>query len=602
NPTKVSPLSLTARGISLDLSRPIALELAATINDRGLLSASGEVAPQPLAGDLDIGYENGSLVIAQPYVSRIAALTVRSGRFDVDGRLALRPEGGDEPMVRFAGQVSAQELNTVDNDQQQDLVNFERLDVKEIDLALAPGGLAIGEIVVARPFARVIIAPDQSINVAEVFANAEAVAPASADEPDVEATQPSAEAEPFPVAIRRVEIKGGTLDFSDFFIEPDFQATVDALGGTIEGLSSDPASKAAIDLNGHVISEFSPVSIKGQMNLFSFDRFTDIDMAFRNIDLPVFNPYSGKFAGYGIAKGKLTTELDYLIRDRKLEAGHRIRLDQLEWGEATGSEDAVTIPIKLATALLKDRNGVIALDFPVGGSLDDPSFKIGPVIWQVVRNLLVKIVTAPFAFIGSLFEGAEDAQFVTFAAGSAELETANAESLAALAQALLERPQLKLDIPVRRMPEVDGPALKTRKYELELERATRVATGAAEDAPVDFGALAPEQKTEVLTAVYTVLSGSVPTIPAAPPAPEGTSRADAKALETQHANDYLEDSIRSLITVSDDELLKLAEARAQVVQKVLLESAAIDPERVFLTAGEKVTVDGEQVKLELGLE
>jgi hypothetical protein len=351
-----------------------------------------------------------------------------------------------------------------------------------------------------------------------------------------------------------------------------------------------------------VISEFSPVSIKGEMNLFSFDRFTDVDLDFRNIDLPVFNPYSGKFAGFAIERGKLTTELSYQIEDRKLDAKHHIVLDGLEWGEATGSKDAVSIPLKLATALLKDRNGVIDLDFPVGGSLDDPSFKLGPVIWQVIRNLLVKIVTAPFAFIGSLFEGAEDAQFVTFAAGSAEMATDNAESLAALAKALLERPQLKLDVPVRQMPEVDRPALKTRKYDLELQRATRIATGAAGDVPVDFEALEPEQKIEVLAAVYTVLSGTPPEIPDAPPPPEGTSRADAKALEAQHAVDYLQESSRSLITVSDEELLKLAEARAQMVQKTLLGAAAIDPARVFLTASDKASVDGGQVKLELGLE
>ena len=605
NPTRIAPLSITAKGIGLDLAQRIPLDIQATINDRARLKVAGELAPQPLSGDLEVSYEDGSLLVAQPYVSRVAALTVKSGEFDVSGRVALRPEGADEPWVRFEGKVDAANLHTVDNEEQQDLLNFERLAIEGIDFSLGPDQLAIDGVVVTKPFARVIIAPDQTINVVEVFASApiqEQADDASESDGDAGSDGSPAESEPFPVAISTVEIKGGTLDFSDFFIQPNFQAQIDALNGGISAMSSDPASKAQIDLRGHVISEFSPVSIKGEMNLFSFDRFTDVDMDFRNIDLPVFNPYSGKFAGFAIAKGKLTTELSYLIENRKLDAQHRIVLDQLEWGEPTGSKDAVSIPIKLATALLKDRDGVIELDFPVGGSLDDPSFKIGPVIWQVVRNLLVKIVTAPFAFIGSLFEGAEDAQFVTFAPGSAELATDNAESLASLAQALLERPQLKLDVPVRRMPEIDGPALKSRKYDLEIERATRIATGAADDAPVDFESLAPQQKTEVLSAVYTVLSGTPPSIPEAPPPPEGTSRADAKALEAQHGIEYLEESIRSLITVTDDELQKLAEARAQAVQTTLLGAAAIEPERVFLTAGDKVTVDGEHVKLELGLE
>ena len=604
NPAKIAPLALNAGGVSLDLTRRIALSLAATINDRGQLTVDGDLAPSPLSADLKVAYDNGSLSVGQPYVSRVAALTVRTGQFDVDGNLALRPEGGAEPWLRFDGKFTAQQFNAVDNDQQQDLINFERLDVSGIAFALSPDELEIDEIVVTQPFARVIIAPDQTINIVEVFNVNGSPAQSDASDPAVvgakSSTEPASEA--FPVSIGSVQIKGGTLDFSDLFIEPNFAAEIDALNGRITAMSSDPASKAELEMKGHVISEFSPVSITGSMNLFSFDRHTDIDMEFRNIDLPVFNPYSGKFAGYAIAKGKLTTELGYVIQDRKLDAQHHIVLDQLEWGEKTDSEDAVTIPIKLATALLKDRNGVIDLEFPVGGSLDDPSFRIGPVIWQVIRNLLVKIVTAPFAFIGSLFEGAEDAQFVSFAPGSAELTVENANSLAALANALLERPQLRLDVPVRRMPEVDGPALVSLKYQRELETATRIATGTAADAPVDFDALEPEQKLAVLTAVYTVLAGSAPSIPEAPPPPEGTSRADARILAIEHSIAYVDETNRTLIEITDDDLLELAEARAQAVQRALLAGAAIDPERVFLTAGERVTVDGDQVKLELGLE
>jgi len=70
------------------------------------------------------------------------------------------------------------------------------------------------------------------------------------------------------------------------------------------------------------------------------------------------------------------------------------------------------LPVKFATSLLKDRNGVISLDVPVGGTLDDPTFRIGPIVWQVIKNIIVKAVTAPFALLGSLFEGAEEAQFV----------------------------------------------------------------------------------------------------------------------------------------------------------------------------------------------
>ena len=123
------------------------------------------------------------------------------------------------------------------------------------------------------------------------------------------------------------------------------------------------------------------------------------------------------------------------------------------------------MPVKFATALLKDRNGVIELDVPVTGSIDDPTFRIGPIVWQVIKNILVKAVTAPFALLGSLFAGAEEAQFVDFAPGSATLDPASAGRLAALSKSLVEKPAIKLDVPIGALPEIDGPALAARAYE-----------------------------------------------------------------------------------------------------------------------------------------
>jgi hypothetical protein len=236
-----------------------------------------------------------------------------------------------------------------------------------------------------------------------------------------------------PIRIREVRIDAGRMDFADYFIQPNFAADINSLEGVVTGVSTNPNAHAKVDLKGKV-GEFSPVTIAGEIQPFAYDRFTDIGLKFENISLPVFNPYSGRFAGFNIAKGKLTTDLHYAIVDRKLDAKHHIRIDQLEWGEATASKEAVPLPIKFATSLLKDVNGVIDLDVPVTGTLDDPRFRIGPIVWQIIKNILVKAVTAPFRFLGSLFKGAEDAQFVEFIPGDATLTATSAVKLATLAK------------------------------------------------------------------------------------------------------------------------------------------------------------------------
>ena len=216
------------------------------------------------------------------------------------------------------------------------------------------------------------------------------------------------------------------MNFSDYNIRPNFSAEIQALTGTVTSLSTAFDSRATVDLAGN-LGEFSPVTISGTIQPFAFDRFTDIGLLFENISLPVLNPYSGQFAGFNISKGKLTTDLHYLITDRKLDAKHRIRIDQLEWGEASEFKGEATLPVKFATALLRDRHGVINLDIPVKGTLDDPTLRIGPIVWQIIRNLIVKAVTAPFALLGALFAGAEEAQFVDFAPGDAALDTMTSE-------------------------------------------------------------------------------------------------------------------------------------------------------------------------------
>jgi hypothetical protein len=406
-----------------------------------------------------------------------------------------------------------------------------------------------------------------------------------------------------PVRIRLVRIEQGTMDFADNSVQPNFAARVEHLAGTMTGLSSDPASHAKLDFKGRV-GEFSPVTITGEVQPFSFERYADIGLKFENISLPIFNPYSGRFAGYSIAKGKLTTDLHYLITDRKLDAKHHIVIDQLEWGEATGGKDEATLPVKFATVLLRDRNGVIDLNIPVTGTLDDPQFRIGPIIWQVIKNLIVKAVTAPFALLGALFSGAEEAQHVDFAAGSSVLDPATIGNLGSLAKSMVDKPGLKLDVPIGALPELDGPALLALAYDAALADAMNTALPAPRKeggSRPPFESLSAQNKLTVLTAIVKKQTGTEPAIPEPAAPPEGTSREDAKAMEQAAAIDYLEQQARSHVSVAESEYARLAEERAAAVQHALLDGSGLEPERVFLVRNGKVTPLDGKVRFDLEL-
>lgn len=644
----LTPLSLQVTGASSDLSRPVQIKFDTKVNETGDVDASGEVTPQPLAATLDLKVAKFDLKAIQPYIAQQTAMTLLGGRFGTTAKIHYGP---GKPTFQFAGNVSVQNLHTVDNALRDDFLNWQSLDLQGLKFQQGPDRLGIDRIAIVKPYARVIIEADSSLNASRILAGPKGLPPpataadtAAAGLPGPASKKPVATAATakskaknvaqapksspsMPIAIRSIDVQAGELNFADLSVQPNFAAGIQKLHGTIQGLSSDPNSRAKIDLHGQV-DPFAPVDITGEVNVLGPALYTDIAMSFRNIELSVFNPYSGKFAGYAISKGKLTTELNYKVVGRKLDATHHIIVDQLEFGDKTASKDAVSLPIKLAVALLKDRNGVIDLNFPVGGSLDDPKFKIGPVIWQVVKNLLVKAVTAPFRLLGALFGGGPDLQFVDFRAGDATLDAVGTEKIKALTKALTERPQLKLEIPIAALAEIDRPALVEARFAAEVQEAAdgqethgaaksaaktvaksvakgAVASGSAPTqapppapaaAPV-LAQLDPAAELKLLTTLYTQRTGHAPQFPA-PPADASTAKADMMSRNIE----FLETELKAGIVVDDSQLTALGQQRAIAIQQLLLNGTGIDPSRVFLVANNKIKLQDGMARLELSLQ
>lgn len=638
--TKINPLSVTIRDASLDLARPLPVTLGATLNDHAQLALSGTVTPEPLAADLDLKFGEARMQILQPYVLPLADLTITGGILAVKGKLRLDPPASPGPELRFAGDVAIDGFTSIDNALKQDFITFRELRLKDLQYDMAPDVLHIDRVQVTEPYARVIISEEQVLNIAAVIdpqgtaaalaerraAQAAEAARSPAEKRRLEKEQearekqaarakkagavapppspPEPAADEFPVRVREVRIERGRMSFADHFVQPDFSAEVQDLGGTIHGVSSASDSRAKVDLKGNV-GEFSPVAIAGELQPFAFERFTDMGLSFENISLPVFNPYSGRLAGYNIAKGKLTTQLHYSIQDSKLDADHRIRIDQLEWGEATEDKGEATLPVKFATSLLKDRHGVIDLDVPVTGTIDDPKFRIGPIVWQIIKNLIVKAVTAPFALLGSLFEGAEEAQFIDFAPGDATVPAATAGRLASLAKGLVERPQIRLDVPIGTIADLDRPALAERAFQRQLAAAIEARAGKAAAAGTTtsgFEALEPKLRLAVLRTVLEQQGGVVPGMPEFPPPPEGTSRAEARAQRESAEIEFLEKEARARVVIAEPELEALGQERANAIQRALLAGGELEATRVFLARNDKVTANDGNVRFELGLQ
>jgi hypothetical protein len=408
-----------------------------------------------------------------------------------------------------------------------------------------------------------------------------------------------ANAPPMPLEIDLVRVEQGSMNFADLSIKPSFETGIQQLAGTIKGLSSRQDARADVQLAGQV-DRYTPVKITGKVNYFAAVSYTDLHMAFRNLELTSMSPYSGKFAGYKIERGKLNVTLNYLVKKRKLDAKHKIVIDQLQLGEEVDSPDATSLPVKLAIALLKDRNGVIDLDIPVSGNLDDPKFKVWPIIWQVVVNLVTKIVTSPFALLGSLFGAGEEISHVDFEAGSAVLSAVAQDKLRTLAKALNERPALNLDLPLVVKPDVDGPALIEQYWSANRERLVRKRLGARASNPDSIAKLiaTPNEYRALLEAAYRETFGKPPMIP--PPSAAGAASQKAEPASDGVAIAWIEQQLKAKISVGQSDFDALARERAQKVQSLILDGTGIDPSRVFVITAPPLASDA-ALRMQLAL-
>ncbi len=617
----IDPLNIHVAGFSTAADNVLDVTLDASLDGTGKLNAKAKLSRA--SGDLTahVQAQSVNLTVLQPYLNSYTSMLLLKGALGAQLDLVRRGDG----YLAVKGSTVVSGLRTVDAVQKRDFVSWRDLKITDIDYKSAPQTLRIGNVTALEPYVRLIIFPDRVMNITDVLTPAGTLPKHDAPPPPSKAgavpvvarpppppkkkpkqpkTQtavvPPKSPTPFPMSIGTIRLVNATLDYTDLWIKPSFTVGIKPLNGTITGLSSDPQSRAKIRLDGQV-NRYAPAHIAGEANLLSAQLYTNITMSFKDIDLTIANPYSGHFIGYKIDKGKLSVDVTYLIEARKLDAKQHIVVDQLELGDKVESPDAMHLPIKLAVSLLKDKDGVIDLDLPMTGSLDDPKFRIGPIIWKVFVNLIVKAVTAPFALLGHLFGGGEHVNIIEFPPGSAELDQPAKDQLASIAKALKERPALKLDVPIIYSTTLDSPQLAAAQLHQEL--AARIGSTRQgkkhPEAAIQEALADPEKHFRLLVDQYKESLGKDVPPPASASAVLAAKRKETPAYEPAIAE--LDTALVSKIEVPEAQLVTLGQDRAKAIQDALLSDGQIDPARVFIVAGTPKPEGGEKVKVALAI-
>lgn len=490
----------------LDMAKPVAWQTKLNVKQGGQLQATGHVALAPLKGDVQWQLQDLSLKPFSPFINQQALLTMDDGHLSAKGKTTFAaPPAPASMKVAFDGGFSINNLALSEEGSHTPFLAWQEVSSDTVKLRLGDtpnqvGSLHLDALQIVQPVGKFIIFEDKSFNVTRILrgTSSEVKAAASAQPPlqNVKAAEnkPATTAkvitttsvDPFPVTIDRIRVANASLEFADLSLKPQFGTHMNSLNGVINGLGSAATSTAQVELDGKV-DEYGSAKIRGAVQPFKATDYTDLKLAFHNLEMKNLTPYSGKFAGRKIESGKLSVDLEYNIKQRQLAGSNKFVINKIHLGERVDSPEAVNLPLDLAIALLEDSKGNIDLDLPISGSLDDPQFSYGKVIWKAVVNVLTKVVTAPFRMLGKLFGGGgEQMEAILFAPGESNIAPEELEKLHALAAGLEKRPAVGISIAPVLDEAKDKLALQTQLARRELLTEMGVALKADEQAgPAD---------------------------------------------------------------------------------------------------------------------
>ncbi len=642
-------IELSAKNISNLPGKNLTTSLSLRWNTNGTIKTDIQASFSPLAADIHVGLDQLELKPLDPYLEPKLDVFILGSKLSMDSRIQMREGAGKLPAVTLHGDLRLDDFSTVDGVMAEELLKWGSVRVSGIDADLNSQEVAIKEIDVNDVYARAIIETNHTINLmaalrmSDTNAAQSARPEAPAKKKTSKAVAKTAEANapsdtngsaviPLPkVSIGAVVISNAQVHFTDHSVSPSVNVSIQQAGGTITGLSTEELGHADIALHASV-DNVGPVEVTGILNLLSLRSgagpaggkpsaagTNEFKIAVKNVDLTPTSPYVGRFAGYRLAEGKLGMDLNYHIYNRQLQAQNLIQLDRFTFGEKVNSPEATKLPVRLAVAILKDREGKIKLDVPVEGSLDDPEFRLHKVIIGAIENVITKIVTSPFSALSAVFGGrGEELSYQDFAPGSAVLQ--NPDKLDSLAKGMFERPGLQLEIQGSVEPDADRDGLRRIAVEKRVQTTKWMSLRKSdrESLKPEQVTLTPEERLQLLKEIYgdALSKGEIPSS-AISAATGGSAEASArllaalrragpekgasllmkKAAEPQmvvqskstHTAPLegglagtLVQILANSISITDSDFEALASERAKAVREYLVQRAKVEPERIFL--------------------
>ena len=564
NKIEVSAFDLSASGISSKPDAAFPFSMTASLAPGGSVKLQGKASVLPSLGvDAKLVLAGLPVAMAQPYLHDLAKLTIEAGVMEAEGDVKLHDPDG----LKIAGQAAVKSIKLKDEVEQKPVIAWDSLSVDHYSYYQSANELRISQVTLSSPFLRFQKAADQSTNFSHIFV------PAAPPKPQVQTA-----GAPMKISVGKVVVATGSADYGDASLPLPFATHITNLHGHVSDVTSTAASTSGVSLQGQV-DQYGEADIYGRVNPFHATKGMKLNVVFRNVDFPGLSPYSLKFAGRRIAKGKIDITSQYSVDNGALKGGNKVVIRNLELGEKVDVPGALDLPLDLAVSLLKDDDGKIDIDLPVSGNVNDPHFDFGAVVSNAIADLVGNLVTAPFRALAGLFGGGggDKLDHIDFVPGRAGLEPPEREKLQHVAGILQKRPQINLAVTGVTDPDADR------------QRMQRDALDAAMGKDLGTRNTVDNQR-RYLENLFEKRVGADKLPAVKQPFPDPDDPAYISALRKEVAKTE---------PVDDKALAALAQSRAKAVADMLAQTPGFDAKRVVLQGTRDVKADDGRIPMKL---
>jgi Domain of Unknown Function (DUF748) len=582
----VEIIDLSLSPFSLKQGQEFDLQAQLKINKTGKTTINGKVGAMPAMAALVVSLREVPLPPLNNYLHEFIQLDLTKGSVDADLQLNYNKS------LALSGDIDIKQLDTFDLADQESWINWQNLSIDALDLKLEPASLNIASVELVQPYFDAVVFDNGETRLHRMLVLAtkqSADEGVSSNDTEAEATSGNvsgSEEGGFPVTIDKFKLVDGSMDYKDFNLPLNFSTHIHSLHGQAVDITTSSSKRTELILDGK-IDQHGKAKISAVSQLSSPQAFSKVKLDLENVDITSASSYSGKFAGYAIDAGTLSLNLDYHIEQGKMIGDNHLLLESLTLGDTVDSPDAVSLPLKLAVALMKDINGNIDIDLPVEGDLNNPEVRVGALIWKAFGNMLIKIVASPFKLLGGLFASGEDSglENILFVPGSSQLSTAEQQGLNKLVEALQKKPALALSISACYQPESDSQALQSLQFNQAYKALSEEPSEGLLGEPISY-------QSSVLETMYSKAFGDeklalLKTETEQALAPQSENQQDSETLASQVNSRISEQMLQQLVseqTLTSDQLITLANQRSKAVFNYLVNDdnseLALNPSRI----------------------